>query len=487
MARVAFIQSLFFEYPGTESLAAVLKADGHAVAVLIENEPGEKAYRKRLNDFHPDILAFSCTTGLHLWAIGAAAELSQQFPSALRVFGGPHPTFFPEMIEQDPVDIVCRGEGEGALVDLARAVTTGSDVANIPNLWVKKAGNVHANDVRPLIADLDTLPFPDRSVYFDHFRHLRSSRLPFMTGRGCPYHCSYCSNHALQKIYRGKGRYLRRRSPQNVINEIDGVRRTYGLKTVYFQDDTFVVDREWLDRFLMLYRNRIGLPYLCLATADKLTEEAVEALRESGCSRLFFGIETGDEALRDSVLGKEISNDHIRNAAALLKKNRIPFRTYNMVGLPGETLEQALATVALNKAIGTDYPWCSLYFPLPGTELTDSALQRGLINDSDRGKQPFSFFQTSIAASRWRREMINIQRLFIVAVKLHLPMMVLRKCIRLPNNPLYTLLFLAGYAWCYMRSERLNIFSAASIGMRNFKRLFSSAHERSAPGNAHTT
>ncbi|HLE17951.1 MAG TPA: cobalamin-dependent protein, partial [Syntrophales bacterium] len=157
MANVVFIQRLWYEYPGTGYLSAILRKHGHSTRVIIEESP--RRIVKRL--LPGDIAAFSVMTGMHHWALGIASHIKKTL-GLMTVFGGPHPTYFPDVIEKDAADIICRGEGEYALLDLANAIDNERDFDKIANLWVKSAGTIHKNPLRPLIDDLDTLPLQDR-------------------------------------------------------------------------------------------------------------------------------------------------------------------------------------------------------------------------------------------------------------------------------------------------------------------------------------
>ena len=473
MARIAFIQALSFAYPGTEFLSSVLKMHGHEVAVYIEGENslGLKAW---VASFSPHIAGFSCTTGLHQWALEKAALLKKEFPAIVCVYGGPHPTHFPEMIEHAAVDVVCRGEGEYALLELADALDAGREYSSIANLWVKTNGAVTRNEVRPLVDDLDTLPLPDRSIYLDAYASLRSSRLSFMAGRGCPYTCSYCYNDPQRKLYRGKGKYVRRRSPAHLIGEIQSLHQKYRFKTVYFQDDTFTIDTKWLHAFLPRYKDAVNLPFICLITADTATPETVGLLKDAGCIRAFFGVESGDEELRRLVLKKNVTDDHIRRAARVLHGAGIRFRTYNMIGLPGETLEQAFKTIALNREIKTDYPWCSIYYPFPGTELSEYGRANMLFREDKNEALPYSFFQDSASAGGLRNEIVVLHKLFVYAIKFPIAYWIIRRLIRIRPNAAFRLAFFASYAYCFMKSENLGVLETALMGIRNIGKLLPS-------------
>jgi anaerobic magnesium-protoporphyrin IX monomethyl ester cyclase len=470
--RVAFVQSLMFEYLGTMSLAAVLKQAGHQVEVFIDRRADPDRLVTEVETWRPHMVAFSCTTDNHVWALAVARRFRRRRPTIRTVFGGPHPTFWPQMVEEPEVDFVCRGEGEGALVELTDALAGGTSPAGIANLWGTWNGVPFRNDVRPLIEDLDGLPFPDRTLYRRRYPGLGRAQAVIMTGRGCPFACTFCFNHALQKVYAGKGRYVRRRSPANVLAEIDHCRATHPIRTVYFQDDTFLLDPRWVRTFLQGYAERVRLPFFCLATAEALTDEMVARLAAAGCRRVFFGIESGNASIRRQLLRKPLSDEAIRAAAHRLHAAGLPFRTYNMMGLPGETLEQAWETVRLNAAIATDFPWVSLFQPYPGTELGEQTRKQGLLADGPEAAMARSFFRSSALHQPDRQALEVLQKLFVPAVwwpRLH-PL--LRRLTALPPNPLFDLVFLVTYAWNITRSECLTWRETLRLALGNLRTFF---------------
>jgi anaerobic magnesium-protoporphyrin IX monomethyl ester cyclase len=242
MARIAFIQNLAYEYLGTMYLSAVLKAAGHHADVFILEKTEDELVQQVLG-YQPDIAAFSVTTGIHLWATEFAERL-KSVRNVPTIFGGPHPTYFPELIHHPAVDMICRGEGEEAIVELADAIDRKEPFAEIKNLWVKCGDQIVKNDLRRLVSDLDALPHPDRSLYRDKYAYLNKSVGTFMAGRGCPHRCSFCFNHAAQKMYAGLGRYLRLRKPEKVVEEIVETASTYKLRTIYVQDDTILLNKK---------------------------------------------------------------------------------------------------------------------------------------------------------------------------------------------------------------------------------------------------
>lgn len=468
MARIAFVQTIWMEYFGIMQLSAVLKSKGHRVELFIGANARHLA--GDIKKYGPDIIGFSCITGTHELAPKIARGIKSH-AGAMVVFGGPHPTFFPEIIEEEGVDAVCIGEGEGAISDLADAIDKKTEICGIPNLWVKQDGRIIKNNVRPLIDGLDSLPFPDRSIYYDKYPFLNRSQKIFIAGRGCPYKCTYCFNESLQELYSGKGKYVRFRSVENVLDEIDEARRSYGCKTVYMADDTFILDRTWLFEFLEKYRTRIGLPFSCLARADLISEDIVAKLKSADCYAVFFGVESGDESIRKMVLGKSITDSQIIETASLLKKYGINFRTYNMLGLPGETLKEAFKTIDLNIKIRTDYPWCSILQPYPKTAIRKLVEERGMLKCGVIAK---FFFKNSVINTPQIKQLSNLQKLFYWTVKYPSIKPIARILIKLPPNPVFDFLFLLGYAYSYYKSQRMSLLEMLRIGRRNVFSLMSS-------------
>ena len=465
MARVVFLQNIWFEFMGPMYISAALKAQGHECELYIGNTATD--FLPHLTGRRPDLIAFSVMTGMHPWALETARTLKKELGCPV-IFGGPHPTFFPEVIEEEGVDFICRGEGEAAMVDLAEALSSGAAVAAVPNLWVKTGRDIVRNDVRPLVQDLDTIPFADRELY-GRYPSLQNNEVQiFISSRGCPYNCTFCFNHQMMELYRGKGRYVRHRAPERVIEEIETVKAKKTVGRVYFADDTFALSKEWLRQFLPLYGQRIATPFHCLVRINQVNDELAGLMRANGCETVFFGIESGNNRIRNEVLKKEVSDDEIRRGAAILKSHGIRFRTYNIVGFPGETIDQALETVKLNVEIGTDYPWCSIFMPYPGTRLAEFARQEGFLRDDTRlDTMESSFHITSLLDNPDRDKLVNLHKFFQTAVIFPGLLPLIRGLIRLPANPLFQLWFGFVYFLLYIRSEGRSFWRTFWFALNN--------------------
>lgn len=442
-----------YPFLGPMSLSAFLQRAGHACeARVAENY---RAFGPWLEREQPHLIGLSVMTGHHQWAASASRFAKARCPSACVVWGGPHPTFLPESVGLAGVDVVVRGEGEHAFLELAEAVASGAPWDAVGNTWVKTAGDaIRRNPLRPLIRDLDSLPFPDRGLYRGCRALRRATVHTVMVGRGCPFHCAFCFNPRLRDLYGPQEPYVRCRSVPHVLEEIRRLVRECGLRHVHFGDDTLLAHPGWLREFLPAYGREFRLPFTCLVRADLATEPLIAELAAAGCRGVFFGVETGNEARRIGLLQKEITDEQIARTAAWLKRYGIRFRTYNMLGLPGETLEEAWETVRMNIRIRTDYPWASLFLPYPATALGEEARRRGLlpasfVSDSLAG----TFHEASPLQLPRRREFENLHKFFQTAVLFPRTGPLIRRLIRLPPNAGFVLWFALVYAWVYVRSE----------------------------------
>ena len=469
--RVLYIQKDPFVNAGVTALVAYCEERGHQSDLLIEN--AEYDLKRSIRRIDPDVVAFSVTTGLHLWALGVASRIKGWFPGMMTVFGGMHATFYPEMVEGSAVDVVCRGDGEDALVELLDALEAGTDYTGIPSLWGKEPnGTVHRNPLRPLEQNLERFPYPDRSVY-DRYPFVVGQKIEgFVTGRGCPDNCSFCFHVGLKKVMKGLGTYSRRKSVDYLISEIEHFIANYPLRRLVFRDDTFVVDYEgYVKPLLEQYRKRIGIPFSCLVRADYMSEDSIRDLAESGCFAVKMGVESGNEYMRNKIMHKHLSNQEIEDTMALFHKYGIMVQTSNILGSPGETLDSAWETLEFNVKLKPEHAWCSLIQPYPGTTIQDLVMREGML-PSDFNPDEFeqSYFMTTPVDIENKQELSNLQKLFPLAVRYPWALPVVREAIKLPPNRLYNALFKAHYAYSIFRINDMEFLDFMRIGLytRNY-------------------
>ena len=468
MAKLLFLQNLEYEFLGPAYISSMLKNKGHEVRLLVGASLED--FNKTLSDFKPNLVAFSIMSGSQKWALNMARRVKTEF-GIQNIFGGPHPTYFPDFINEGCVDIIAIGEGEKASLELMDCIETSKDYSGVKNLWVKKNGSIYRNEVRCLDNDLDEYPFADRKLYSDVGGKADLSIRQIITSRGCPWHCSFCFNDSLRKIYQDKGRYVRIRDVDMVIEEARQLRDDFSAKIIYFADDVFGLDKRWLFEFLPKYKKSVGLPFICLIRADILSKNKTyaEMLSEHGCIMVSFGIESGSEYTRNTVLEKNIFNEDIYKAANLLHKSGIKFRTFNILGLPGESLEDALKTVQMNIEIKTDYPWCSIFMPFSGTKLTEYARNKGYLTEIDEQK---SFFSGSTLVNHPEiKKLENLQNFFQTAVIFPKSLKIIKFLIKLPPNPIFKLWFGMVYFFVYIKAERRGFWKTLIFSLRNYKLL----------------
>jgi hypothetical protein len=281
-----------------------------------------------------------------------------------------------------------------------------------------------------------------------------------MLGRGCPYSCNFCSAEAYRRLYRGIGSYVRIRTVTSVISELSDIKNRYHPTCFFFHDDTFTCDADYSKEFIEKYRKEINLPFSCLLRADLVSDSYIGLLKSAGCYLVAFGVESGDQALRSKVLKKNISDQQILDCAKLLHKHEIPFATFNMVGLPGESLDQVWETVNLNASLKPAWAWFSLYQTLPHTALADYAISEGYAQSVDVASSDANFHENSNLL-RNHVEGHQISRLKSCSnIVIKFPMLkgvICRVVIRCPFDAVFNLIEKLMYFVCYYKRLTYNM------------------------------
>ena len=249
---------------------------------------------------------------------------------------------------------------------------------------------------------------------------------------------------------KGKGNWVRFRSVERVIDEINKVIKTYGGKFVYFQDDTFTINKPWIEKFAKIYKEEVGLPYHCHIRAEHVTEDMAKMLADSGCYSVHMAIEAANDHIRINILKRGMSREEIFKAAKLLNKYGIKMMLQNMVGLPTSTVENDLETLKINIKCKPLYAWCSIFQPYPGIELTEFAGKRGLLEGDYKDISPKFFSNTVLKMEpNQKKEMEYLHKWFAVAA--NYPMLyysgTLRLLMKAPNSKLVK----KTYGWIYQK------------------------------------
>lgn len=403
--RVVFL-GIGAEQIGVELLSAVLRRAGHDVRLvfnpslfddrfqlripaLARRFDREAALVQRAIALRPDVVAMSVLSSTYQSGL-AMARAIRESTGAKVIFGGVHPSAVPEVvIAEAAIDAVCVGEGDEGFPAMLDAWSRGDDDSPVPNMWFKRAdGLVVRGPQTGFIQDLDALPFPDKALYADEF----DVGDPYMTitGRGCPYRCTFCFNNFWAKLPQRSGakggRYVRQRSVDHVIGELKAAKRQFRLRFVDFEDDIFTVDKPWLKAFLEAYRAEIRVPWMCLSHPKYVDEDIVRWMKEAGCTWVQIGIQSLDEQYKHAAMRRYESVGDVAWALDAFRAAGIGVRGDHIFGGPGEPPDAQ--EVARKFYVAHPPRRISTYWMtwLPGVEMTQRAVEAGVLSAEDSAR-----------------------------------------------------------------------------------------------------
>ena len=331
--------------------------------------------KRVVSSFHPDIVGINAMTPKIMSAMNVARVCKAIDPNSTIVIGGPHASCLPEdIVQNEHVDFVARGEGEYTFLDLVKALESGDDPKRLPGLTFKANGNVMSNPDRPLIENLDEVPFPFREFYISE----KETCVPTYEGvlfatRGCPSRCIFCSSH---RVWTRKVRY---RSPENVVAEMEYLKAKYGLRYMRFDDDSFTLNKNFVMRICdLMIRREVNVDWWCSTRADAVSRELLMKMRESGCMKINLGVESGNEETLRKIR-KGVTREEIRKAFEIARELGIYAGAYIMIGFPWETRAHMLETVRFTTEVRPNMITISIVTPYPGTELFDMSKDLGLL------------------------------------------------------------------------------------------------------------
>lgn len=413
MAKILMIQVQVTPYAGTAYLNGAAISGGHEFRLLLSD--GKKTILKKIISEKPDIIGFSCMSGFHKEILEISAEIKKEHTIPI-ILGGPHPTLFPEIINESCIDMICIGEGEFALLELLNAIEKKLSYKEIKNLCVKENGKVYKNELRPLVEPLDNLPLVDWSCYKGTPVE-NSAPIAFLI-RGCPYSCSYCFNSAMRDMYRDKGKYVRFFSVSRSIKEIKQALDIFSHSPVIFTSDSFGFDLKWMEELFKEYEKITDLPFVLLLRPEVANEKCVGILAKYNCITVAVGVESGSQRVRREILNRHYTNQSLVEVAERLHANKIKFRTYNMIGIPGETEDEMWETVDINIKMKTDYPRGAIFTPMPNTRIVEMAKEQGYLDDDFCFDNiPNSILKTTILNKVNKNVIVNTMYFFQTAVK----------------------------------------------------------------------
>lgn len=370
-------------------LSAAVRRAGHEPSLVVLRHGGfKKQMARALEKEQPDMVCYTAVATEYTFVENIAKWVQEQRPGIYQVVGGTHPTLCPDECITGPFQAVCVGEGEAALSDLADALGRGEEPAEIGGLWFQREGEEpEKNDAREFEQGLDELAVPDRLVWRDWIEDPRKHTI--LIARGCPFPCTYCSNRALSKVAEGK--FVRFRSIDSVIAELEQICEEFPeTEYCYFEVETITSNRKWAFEFaekLEEYnakREKSGEKKLEFATNYRTHPKVrfpdfFAALKKANFSYLRIGIESGSERIRRDILKRYESNEDLLNTFEDVQNNGMKVFAYNLVGIPGETPEDFMETVRINREPVIARSYIGIFFPYPGTELATVCKERGIV------------------------------------------------------------------------------------------------------------
>jgi len=386
-------------YPplGLMYLATYLKARStYPVEVkIVDCVPEKVGYdelRKIVSGWSPDMAAITTFTPTVVDTILTAKLAKEAAPGAKVALGGHHVDSYPAQALLIPeVDYVCKGEGEESLMALVKAIIENNDPSGIPGIGYKKDGKLFLDDRIPFVADLDSVPIPDRSLIRQELYActLGAQRqvATVMSSRGCPYQCTFC--YSPTKNYR-------MRSIGSIIDELKDI-KARGIKEIFFFDDLFnATPKRTADIAKAMLDNGLGLSWSFRGRVNAITDDMLKVAKRSGLERIHYGIETSSDD-RLKTINKNTTVTMIENAIKLTRKNGILAVGSFMIGLPGETREEIYKTFSFMRRLRFDYVQISVLMPYPNTKLYADALDRGVIKKDlwkEFAERPMEIYKT---------------------------------------------------------------------------------------------
>ena len=327
---------------GIKYIHSCLLQKGYQSAILFlprHDSKASKSLTEFIVSFHPSFIGCGFMSYEAPFAAYLGKYIKEKYPDIPFLVGGIHPTIDPEEC-LEYADVVSIGESEETVLEIAESVEENGSLKDIRNLAFKDGGMIRKNPLRPLIDDLDRLPFPEHFPANSYIHH-RDKIFPMnlrlfrnytrydgkayniISSRGCPFSCAYCCNSFLSKLYETKS--IRKRTPHNVVRELRSVVEKFpDLILVNIHDDCFLAQsKEWHREFVKDYKKWIGRPFIVRSTPLHLTEEKIKILKEAGLAWVTMGLQSGSEKINKEIFYRNVSNEKFLESTRILKKYEI--------------------------------------------------------------------------------------------------------------------------------------------------------------------
>lgn len=364
---------------------SVLKKAGFNVIGMdaVDKELGVFDFVSEIKKINPKVIMLEVSTPSISYDLQTAELLKEKLPETIIIFCGPHASFFQKKIIDNYafVDVCIRGEFEFSLLDICYAVKDGKKLDKIGGITYREGCETVVAPERKFVEGkaLDNMPYPDREFFkiknYQQAYYSGKKSALMLSSRGCPYQCSFClwPNTLTGHKYRA-------RSPKSVVDEIEYLIKNHNVDEIYFDDDTFTVNKERVkDICKELIKRNIKIPWLCNGRADTVDFEMLKMMRKAGCREVFYGLESGsDDILRE--ISKGVNKQKSLEAIRMTQKAGIVASGSFVIGLPKESHKTVKKTLKFAKKVHADYVQFTLAAPFPGTKLFEEVKRKGLLH-----------------------------------------------------------------------------------------------------------
>lgn len=380
--------------PGISYISAVLKAHGHKTKLVVLSRTSQFMKNRAILDasiaqFLPSLVCFTAVSSEYAFIVDTAKYLRTKLPNVFFLIGGVHATLSPDgVLDNKEFDALCIGEGEYPTLELVTFLEKRLIPSRINNLWIKNGAAIEKNNTRPFLAELDSLPFMDREMWQDWIEERLDSRHQILLGRGCPYDCTYCSNHALKK--KAPGRYVRFRTVDKIIHELNDIAERFPQnQNIYLEVEAFNIDKQWALTLCDKLRNLneslpkpLNFGVNIRITLNASYDDLFAACKKSNFTFINIGLESGSERIRQNILKRNYANLDVINTVQSARRHHLKVAFYNLLGIPGETITDLAETVKINRMCQPDWIMTTIFFPYPGTDLYELCKKNGYMDDT---------------------------------------------------------------------------------------------------------
>jgi len=374
---------------GLGYIAAVLEKDGYSVKIIDMSalDMGYEDLERQVRKAEPKLAGISFMTNQYNEAVNAARIVKDIDKHITVIAGGPHVSAIPkEILTTNFVDVVVVGEGERTISELANILSNGKthELGAVDGIAYKKQGQIYVNKPRELIEDLDFIPLPawhllpvDRYSVPATGGDAAERVFAVISSRGCPNNCVFCDSHTIF------GRKFRARSARNIFDELLYLNKNFGATQFDFVDDTITVNKNRiLELCNLILSNNCRFKWMCNARVNTVEPEMLKVMKNAGCVRVEFGVESGDPQVLKKIK-KAITIEQIKNAHAMARQAELSIGSFVMVGNLGEDFSSVIKTKELLEQIDTDDVFVAIATPFPGTELYRIAKDNNWITTND--------------------------------------------------------------------------------------------------------